>query len=492
MAQVDVSNNPNDPNNPNAPGSTTPNQPPGQSATNQPATSSGAGAVTATGAGNVTGQVAGTNNPTQPFQNIASYLSANAPQSEALANQVASSVSAPINQAQNDITNASGTFSNAVTGGFTPENKSLISAVSTDPATAAADPNNVAAFQAQLNDTYKGPTDFTAAPQYANLESEVANAQSLGQNAQTPTGIQTLLQGVEGPTTAGINNLDTLLLAQDPANFKTIANAGSVADTTNNNLANFLTSQTTTNNAAAQTGLTAAQQAAVDAAAGLNTAATSTAGGVNAAYDSDITETESYNQALSALQNAIATGNLGNLTPAQQAEIGFNPDAITAISDFASIFPTETKGVMPNIPLYYSGPQSATLPVSAQQVETPQQAAAIAALLELNGGNTLTPLSGLSGTAPTTPYTVPTDMGQFDNAQLSNYLYDTVLPTYEEFQSAPSNTNFGGSEIPAQINSWMQFLQKYRDESEPSTNPPLQPLPPGSTGPASTGGRASA
>lgn len=470
MAQVDVSNNPNDPSNPNAqaPGST--NQSGGQSATNQPATSSGAGAVTATGAGNVTGQVAGTNNPSQPFQNVSAYLAANAPQSQALAGQVAGSVSAPITQAQNDITNASNTFSNAVTSGFTPENKSLISAVSTDPATAAADPNNVAAFQAQLNDAYKGPSDFTSTDNYGNLESEVANAQSLGQAAQTPTGIQTLLQGVEGPTTAGINNLDTLLLAQDPSNFKTISDAGSTANTTNNNLLDFLTSTTGTNNAAAKSGLTTAQQAAADAAAGLNTAATNTAGGINATYNSDVTGTEEYNQALSSIMNAIGTGNLQNLSQTQQNELGIDPRIFQALQQYPTVFPAVSQSNMPNIPLYYSGPQSATLPTSASEVETPQQAAAVAALQQLNGGNTLSPLAGLSGTAPTTPYSVPTDFGKYNNAGLAQSMYNALYPTVSQYETAPSNTTNPGTQ--KQYADFLQLLSSISGESLPDLAPP--------------------
>ena len=441
MAQVDSSNNPNDPNNPNQPAAGTPNQSAGQQ-TNQPATTGGAGAVTSTGAANVTGQVAGTNNPTQPFQNISAYLAANAPQSQALAGQVASSVSNPINQAQSDITNASNTFSNAVTSGFTPENKSLINLVSTDPATAAADPNNVAAFQAQLNNTYTGPSDFTSTPAYGNLSSEVANAQNLGQQAQTPTGIQTLLQGIEGPTTAGINNLDTLLLAQDPANFQTISNAGLAANTTNNNLLNFLTTQTGTNNTAAQQAAAQAKQSAADAAAGLNNAATNTAGAVNSAYNSAVSGTEAYNQALTAIQNAIATGNIGNLSPTQATNIGYNPDDVQAISLYNQIFPGLAAANQPNVANYYSGPSSATLPTTPQQVETAQQAAAIAALQLLNGGNTLSPLAGLSGTAPATPYAVPVDYGAYNNSQLKDYLYSTVYPMWQEYNSVPEDARF--------------------------------------------------
>ena len=477
MAQVDTNTqNPNDPNNPNNPNPATPNQPAGQQ-TNQPATSGGAGAVTSTGAGNVTGQVVGTNNPAQPFQNIASYLSANAPQSATLANQVASSVSQPITQANQDITNASGAFGSSVNAGYTPENASLISQVASNPVAAAADPNNVAAFQAQMNDTYTGPTDFTSTPNYANLETEIANAQNLGSQAQTPTGVQTLLQGVEGPTTAGINNLDALLLNQNPANATTIANAGSAANNTNNNLLNFLTSQATTNNSAAQTAEQQAAAASGAAGTALNTAANNVVQPAQATLASDLTGTENYNAQLSSLINAIGSGNLGNLTQAQQADIGLNPQILTALSEYANIFPAVAQNNTPNPSIYYSGPNAAVLPSSISQVETPEQAAAVAALQELNGGAPLSALGGLSSTAPTTPYTVPTDLGKYNNTGLADFLYSAYLPTYEQYQTIPSGTQTIGAPS-SQVNSYMALLAQLANQSLPGP----QPNPPGGGG----------
>ncbi len=265
MAQVD-SNNPNDPNNPNNP-ATAPNQV--QQGANQPATTGGGGAVTATGSGNVTGQVTGTANPSQPFQNIASYLSANAPQSQALAGQVASTVSNPINQVGADITKAADTFTKSVNAGYTPENKDLTQAVSENPAYVVAEnPENVTNFLGQLNDKYTGPTDFTTAPGYSDLQSEIANAQTMANNTNSESGIQTLLKSVEGPTTAGINKLDSLLLSANPDNAKTIQAAGAGAA----DLLPTLQNTTAAQNALAGQGSTNAAQAAQAALEALNTA----------------------------------------------------------------------------------------------------------------------------------------------------------------------------------------------------------------------------
>ncbi len=267
MASVDTgTNNPNDPNNPNnIPGNI--NQAGGQ--TNQPATTGGAGGVTATGAGNVTGQVVGTNNPSQPFQNISSYLAANAPQGQQLAGQVAGTVSAPITEAQTGITNTAADFTKSVNAGYTPENKDLITAVSNNPAYVVAEnPDNVTNFLAQLNNKYTGPTDFTQAPGYADLQAQIAAAQAKAANTQNEAGIQTLLKDVEGPTTAGINKLDSLLLNVDPNNLKTIQDAGAAAA----GLLPTLNQTAADQNALAATGATTASQTAAEALAALNTA----------------------------------------------------------------------------------------------------------------------------------------------------------------------------------------------------------------------------
>ena len=364
MAQVDSSNNPNDPNNPNNL-ATQPNQvqTPGQA--NQPATSGGAGAVTTTGAGNVTGQVTGTNNPAQPFQNIASYLAANAPQSQQLAQQVAGTVSAPITQAGNDITNAAGSFTSSVNAGYTPENKDLISAVSENPAYVVAEnPQNVANFQANLNDTYKGPTDFTQSSGYGNLEAEIANAQAQAANAATPTGVQTLLKGVEGPTTQGINNLDSLLLNQNPDNAATIAAAGAPAA----NLLPTLQSTTQAQNDLAAQGTTNASTAAQDAAAALTAAQGNLATNLGNEQNTIQGVVNEYNQSVNTINPVVQ-----DITSAIQNFLAQNPnitfpagtDPMAALENIASI-------AMPQEAAYAS----------------PQDYANIAALIQLGDTNT--------------------------------------------------------------------------------------------------------
>ena len=346
MASVDSSNNnPNDPNNPNnVPGAVSQ---PGQTQTNQPATSGGAGGVTATGAGNVTGQVVGTANPSQPFQNIASYLAANAQGGQQLAGQVANTVSQPITQANTDITNAAADFTKSVNTGYTPENKDLISAVSQNPAYVVAEnPDNVTNFTANLNDKYTGPSDFTQTPGYSNLESEIANAQTTAGNTKSEAGIQSLLQGVEGPTTGGINKLDSLLLSADPTNYATIQAAGAPAA----NLLPTLTQTTTDQNALAGTGATNASTAASDAAAALQTALTGETGNLTGEQNTIQGIVDAYNKSIGVInpvtqtiaqdiQNFLAANpqlSLADATSALGPLMNLNPINAPSESTYAS------------------------------------------------------------------------------------------------------------------------------------------------------------
>jgi hypothetical protein len=481
MAQVDTANNPNDPNNPNNTPGNTPNQP-GQSGTNQPATTGGAGAVTTTGSGNVTGQVVGTNNPTQPFQNISAYLAANAPQSATLANQVASSVSQPIQKATGDIATAGTNFSNAVTGGYVPQDTGVVSAAAANPVATANDPNALAAFQKQLNDAYTGPSDFTTDPAYAGLEAQIAAAQAGGSNAQTLPGIQSLLQGVEGPTTAGINNLDTLLLAQNPTNYKTISDAGSLATSENNALGKNLSSVTSANNAAAADA--AAKASAAKTAA--NAAFTGTGGVVPTFQDTlnnqlqgQTVAANKYNAQIQDILQAINTGK--PLTP-QQAALVDPGGALSALNPYGTsggVFPNMLAegfaGISPDIlAQFYKGPSTLPQPTLGETI-TPDQASTAQALNTLLGN----PISGLPTMAANKPFEIPAVAGSFDDKASLQKLYD-ILSGYQSPYLAGMNSDQLQSYLGDynQLASWLGIPT--------TTNPTPTPLPP--TPPPTDGG----
>lgn len=420
MAQVDSQNNPNDPNNPNNPSASSSNQNQQQN-TNQPATSSGAGGVTATGAGNVTGLATGTNAPAQPFQNIASYLAANANGGTQLANTVAGNVTGAINQAQGDIGTASNAFNTSVNAGYTPENSSVISGVASNPtAVVAQGPQSVSDFLANYNDSYNGPTDFTTSPGYANLQSEVAAANQDAANTQTQPGVQTLLQQTEGPTaTQGINNLDSLLLNLNPNSLETIQGAAAPAAA----LTGDLSGATTTADAQATAAQQAAQQAQTDAQAAFGTASGNLSTGVNNTFNTDLTQAQdfntNYNDIIKDLTGTMPVGTDGGiqqLTPAQQAALGINQSSLDEYAEANDLLqnyntaPDYFKVGSPDLnalpaagPVslssFLQGGNTALLPIDASQTATPEEYAQAAALLTLSGGTYNSPLNPAGASA---------------------------------------------------------------------------------------------
>lgn len=467
MAQVDSSNNPNDPGNPNnAPGNV---NPPGQGQTNQPATSGGAGAVTTTGSGNVTGQVVGTNNPSQPFNNISAYLAANAPASADLAGKIAGNISGAADQAKNDIGAASQTFTDSVNQGYVPENQGVISAVASNPVAAAANPDTISAFQSQLNDVYKGPTDFTTVPGYSNFQSEVANAQGVGQLVKTPEGIQTLLKNVEGPTTQGINNLDSILLNLDPSNVKTIQNAGAAANSDNNALGDFLQTTTTNNNALAQTGLTSAQQVQQMAQNILNTQVTNLSSQITDAV-ANAEQIYGKNNVYSSIITAINDGL--PISAEQGAAIGIDPAAynkqLSIAQNASTIYGPSGNGakyvantqIPANLASYLKSGSLLTGAVpSAATVSTPQQYALADALSKLSGQELGLPIN--QSTASDASTFIPDLVApSFDlsgaTSGLKNAFYGNDLKQFQAFDPGPL------APVPG-IGAWPQSVLSLAD-----------------------------
>jgi hypothetical protein len=482
MASVDSSsNNPNDPNNPNnIPGNL--NQPGSQ--TNQPATTGGGGAVTATGAANVTGQVAGTANPSQPFQNISSYLAANAPQSEKLASQVAGTVAAPITQAQGDITNAAAQFNQSVNTGYTPENPDSITNVATNPtAVVAQGPQTVTDWLAQFNDAYKGPNDFTAQPNYGTLQSEVAAANQTAQNTQSQPGVQTLLQQTEGPTTAGINNLDALLLNLNPNNLGTIqaAAAGAAA------LSPALSDAATTGNANALAAQQAADAARTHAQTAFNTSTGNLTTGVNAKVQDAMTQYNQAQQQLNKYISGIAKPGLSGLKVSDLIRLGVDPQVIQAYTGLSTVTQEMLAGwnglpQLGNAPgsTEWKFPQAGPMP-SASTVATPEDYQTLAALMQLSGGTPFnapitSSTAGQAGTL-TTGNMQPTPDNKALAQDLMNYLMGWSAPT-----GVTPITQGGATSATADYAAEMNGIAAYLGLPPFNPNYPTPPPPGGGGG----------
>lgn len=244
MAYVD--NTENDPNKQPAGGSN-PGADNSDAPSTEPATSSGdvaSAPVQATGQG-VAAQPNASKAP--QFQNLGAYLSANAPQTAKMGQNIATGLQNTATQTQGAIDQAQGQFNNAVKQGSTSLDQNLLNQATSDPTKFASDSNNVKTIQGYLNSSYKGPTDFSQSNGYGNLASSVQNAVQQGQNANAPGGLQQLVSSQEKAPTAGIQNLDALLLKQSPDAQSAIQNAAKPLT----GLGDYLTNASNTANSAA-------------------------------------------------------------------------------------------------------------------------------------------------------------------------------------------------------------------------------------------------
>jgi len=165
-------------------------------------------------------------NQNRGYTDVSSYLNANQAGSQQLAGQVANNLTNDYNSTTGVINGSANNTINLVNAGYTPENDQLVQQAAANPSSfVASNPNNVAGFQAQLNDTYSGPSswaditnpDGSVTPGYGTLQGNVSNAQQEGSLVNTPGGNNVLAQDVEGNNTSqGINQLDALLLGSDP------------------------------------------------------------------------------------------------------------------------------------------------------------------------------------------------------------------------------------------------------------------------------------
>lgn len=284
---------------------------PGTAAT-QPVTTSAApgagpsGSKTPTGAPN---QQA----PAQPFTNLQSYLTANAPQVQQEANTVSGNLTNQYGQVQGDIANASNNFTGQVAAGFTPENPQIVGQATANPAQFVETPGNVAAFQSQINDAYTGPANFEGTAGYAPLNAEVTQDAANANLVNTPAGLQTYLEGSETNPTQGENLLDATLLGANPQAIQQVQQAASPFS----QLPTYLSNAVTAEDALAGAAPGAAQQAATDA----GTAITGTENTFNTNLANEVSQAEGQvnaaNQTIGQDQQA-----LNPLEAAYQAYLG--------------------------------------------------------------------------------------------------------------------------------------------------------------------------
>lgn len=370
--------------------------------------------------------------PSSPWQNITSYLSANAGQAGNVAGKIAQNLTDQYNQTSGDIGKANDTYQGKISAGAVPDNQALLSQLQASPSQFVADPNNVTQFQNQLNANYTGPQDFSHTPDFSNLQNEVLNAQTqAGLANQGNSGLMTLLGQAEQNPTQGVKALDALLMQENPANFQMIQGAaqpfGGLTDYLN-------TTQTNLD--------TAAQQAAANTA-------TAKANAANA-----LSTTEGN------FQNAIANEMSGagkQFAANQQAYQDYlnsmaGQRAIGAIeSDMEQVVP-QLNGMLPVFNDTQTGmPITPTLGT----VATPDDFATAAALSQLAGNGYVSPLSGanssLAGTWAPVSYT---------NAPLSTEASDVA----NVFLNGPGQQIEINNDQMNRLNQLFQQLQAYNGQ----------------------------
>lgn len=223
--------------------------------------SAGAGAGGGAAKGTPAGSSAGT--PTQfgsSASKLGDYLSANAPQIQGQANNVAQGLNTQYGQVGTDINSAANQFNQQVAGGYAAPNQDVVNQALANPTQFASNANNVSAFQGQLNDTYTGPQNFESTTPYSNIQNEVNSAVQNAGLLNTQAGLTNYLQqtGTNPNATQASNTLDTLLLTGNPQANQTVQTAA--------NQFQNLTPQFQNSVTAADQGVTAAQQAAANAA----------------------------------------------------------------------------------------------------------------------------------------------------------------------------------------------------------------------------------
>jgi hypothetical protein len=308
-----------------------------------PVTSSGAGAgatSTNTSAGGSPQGAAAVPNSTQapPVQNLQAYLEANQPQAVQMGQNIAGNISQQGNQVTGDINADQAAVDAQVQSQNVVPNQDLVSRAAADPTQFVTNPDDVAAFQAQINASYGGPTTYEGRPEYQTLTNEVTNAQQNAPDINTSAGVNQLVRGQETNPTLGMSNLDQLLLQGTPEAMSPIA----AAEAPIANLGTQLSGAATTENAAIQAAIAndQAAPAAVNSAflTGTNAVVPAWEQALQAELAKEQTGINSYNDALQKLlsgnvldvpafgQELKTLENVGGFPFASQ--IGAYPDSV--------------------------------------------------------------------------------------------------------------------------------------------------------------------
>jgi hypothetical protein len=402
---------------------------------------------------------------------LGDYLKANQDQVQGMANQIAGGLGSQFSGLQSNIDQAGQSFGSQVQGGYTAPNADIVKQAAANPTDFASNPDNVKAFQSQLNDQYTGPTNFESSAPYSNIQEGVTNAVQQAGQLNTYPGLSTYLQNnVEKNATPGQNTLDTTLLQGNQPAYQVVQNAAKPFAS----LSDYLANTAKTQNQGVQSAQTAAQQAAGNAQAqftGPGGVVPTFANTLNTGAATAEQQRQAYNQAAGNLYNqdvpveqAINAWS-GNQWGGGSADQVSNQDVMNlGLTNYQGWdAPAMTDLFAPVI----AANQPVNTPISAANYSTPDQYAKAAALQQLMGGNLNLPISaatqGQAGTAPAVPSAPPPSL-------------DSILQQYlPSIGGAELKTNIAASRNPAdvgdtlnrQVGSNYANLMKYLNSVDP-------------------------
>lgn len=154
---------------------------------------------------------------TRQFADVRSFLEANRPQAQQLAQRIGGEIQKESETVQKDIGSAGQQFQQEVEKGAvrTEPARGLISQAVKTPEQIAADKAKVAELSKIRTAQYQGPQSLKGTEQYAGLESRVGEAERKAGLTETEAGRSELLGLTGRPSTGGLR-LDQLLLSQTP------------------------------------------------------------------------------------------------------------------------------------------------------------------------------------------------------------------------------------------------------------------------------------
>lgn len=431
------------------------------------------------------------------YTDVASYLNANKAGAEKLGSDVASNLDKKYGSTKQGVQTSADQFNSSVNSGYVPENSDLIAQVAADPNAAANDPNQLAAYQAQLNNSYKGPTTWG---DLGTQQGKVNEANQYADLSKTPGGLNVYAGEVEGanggPQSQGINQLDTLLLGGNENAVGQVKGAASKYGDLNDFI-NQMNTQGLGNVQAATTAAQKGSQDALNAFTGENGTLTNLNNTVNnnastalktaqdrqaalqqalsGIYSQPVDESTSTIQGYGGSSNPwYNTTNYNvndTMTPDTLKELGITADQWQALqgamkaagtSDYKTghNFGAGSQTAQINLNDFLSS-QDPTQAITAATTATPEQYAQMEAIQKLLGDKTpqgaaLNPLNKqYAGTAPTTST-------QFNYQDALDYANQVDSLTSQEAQEM-ANALTSGADAAHKASKGGGFLSKLKD-----------------------------